>query len=272
MEFDPIIALVVAIIIGLFSYIYYLHTQRKSQPALDLTQLSSAVYDESLFTNPFPEKDAYVDTKKQLLTAAGKSDSEQSVSDLPAEARKQLDGLMLKRAVAAIERGNGINRELENVRALQSNGLLSPDQVATIQSSIKAVEQEHRDIKDEANVVRHNWGDAIFRQAYAMSPSGIQAIKDNREKAAETSSSQQQQKEKGEKEVVGAGAAPVAERGEQARSSKAGEEEQKRLQAKVAKDADRAYQKLMEEEERAEKKGSKKKDDGGAGSKKGSKK
>ena len=58
--------------------------------------------------------------------AAGKSDTEQSVSDLPAEARKQLDGLMLKRAVAAIERGNAINRELENVRAMQSNGLLTP--------------------------------------------------------------------------------------------------------------------------------------------------
>lgn len=267
MQFDPVIALVVAVIVGLFSYIYYLHKQRSSQPALDLTQLSSAVYDESLFTSPFPEKEAYVDTKKQLLTAAGKSESEQSVSDLPADARKQLDGLMLKRAVAAIERGNGINRELENVRAMQSNGLLAPPQVAVIQASIKAVEQEHRDIKDEANVIRHNWGEAIFRQAFAMSPSGIQALKDQRA-AAEAAP-----KDKADKEVVGAGAAPVAERGEVARSSKQGEEEQKRKAAQSAKDADRAYQKLMEEEDRAQKKGSKKKDDGagGAGSKKGSK-
>ena len=266
------IAAVLAIIVGLFGYIYYLHKQRTSQPGLDLQQLTAAVYDEQLFTGPFTERDAYLSAKRQLLSAAGKADSEQSVSDLPLEARKQVDGLMLHRAVAAIERGNAINRELENVRAMQSNGLLSPPQVQSIQAGIRAVEQEHRDIKDEANVVRHNWGDIIFRQAFAMSPSGVQALKDSREKAAEA-------KEKGgDKEEAAAAAASSAaglkERAEPARSSKKEEEEQKRKEVVKAKEADRAYQRLMEEEERnAQKKGSKKDDAaGGSGSKKGSKK
>ena len=278
MEFDPVIAGVLAIIVGLVSYIYYLHTQRTRQPTIDLQQLTSAVYDEQLFTGPFAEKDAYVDSKRQLLTAAGKSESEQSVSDLPAEARKQLDGLMLKRAVAAIERGNAINRELDNVRAMQSNGLLSPPQVQSIQAGIKAVEQEHRDIREEANIVRHNWGDIIFRQAYAMSPTGIQALKDSREKAAES-------KEKGaDKELTSpsgsstssspSSSSSIKERGEPARMSKKEEEEVRRKEASKAKEADKAFQRLMDEEERnAQKKGSKKKDDsaGGSGSKKGSK-
>ena len=269
MEFDPVIAIVLAIIVGLISYIYYLHSQRTRQPTVDLQQLTSAVYDEQLFIAPFTEKDAYVDTKKQLLVAAGKSDTEQSVSDLSAEARKQLDGLMLKRAVAAIERGNAINRELENVRAMQSNGLLSQPQVQSIQAGIKSVEQEHRDIREEANIVRHNWGDIIFRQAYAMSPSGIAALKESREKAAEV-------KEKGaDKEEASSGSSSVSvkERGEPARMSKKEEEELKRKEAAKSKEADKAYQRLMDEEERnAQKKGSKKKDDGGSGSKKGSKK
>ena len=275
------IAAVLAIIVGLVSYIYYLHTQRSRQPSLDLHQLTSAVYDEQLFTAPFTEKDAYLDTKKQLLTAAGKADSEQSVSDLAAEARKQLDGLLLKRAVAAIERGNAINRELENVRAMQSNGLLAPAQVQSIQAAIKAVEQEHRDIRDEASIVRHNWGELIFRQAYAMSPTGIQALRDSREKQQTDGPRDNTDKNAADGTVPaaaaggGGGGAARVERGEPAKMSKKEEEELKRKEASKAKEADKAYQRLMEEEERnAQKKGSKKKDEGagGTGSKKGSKK
>ena len=287
MQFDPVIAAVLAIIVGLMGYIYHLHAQRTRQPALDLQSLTSAVYDEALFSDAFPERDAYLDAKKQHLSAAGKAEDEKSVSDLPAEARKQLDGLMLKRAVAAIERGNGINRELENVRAMQSNGLLAPPQVQSIQAAIRAVEQEHRDIKEEANVVRHNWGEIIFRQAYSMSPSGVAALKEQREKATEL-------KEKGgdsDRGVtagissagagVSAGASSggagggVRERAEPARMSKAQEEQLRRKEAVAAKEADKVYQRLLEEEERnAQKKGSKKKDEGtgsGSNSKKGSK-
>lgn len=123
MEFDPIIAVIIAAIIGLFSYVYYLHTQKKA-PLPDLSSLTP-LYEVELFTDPLTEKDAYITAKKAELVKAGKSEDEVGISDVDAEGKKTLNGMLLKRACAAVERAVKINQEIINVKSLQNGQSLS---------------------------------------------------------------------------------------------------------------------------------------------------
>jgi len=253
MEFDPVIAAIIAVIVGLFSYIYYLHSQKKA-PLPELSSLA-VLYEVDLFTGPLSEKLSYIALKKAELVKVGVSEDSKSVSDVDAEGKKELYGSLLKRAIAAMERGQKINEELKNVHALQRGNLLSPAQLEEIQEGIRVVEREHKDIIEEANILRHRGGDEIFKTAFNLSI-GLQQRKDARrleeEKIREGAT---------EEDSHSSQPPPTVEvKGGKTKADLRREEEEKARQTRAA---EVAYKKLMEEEGRREK---------SSGSKKGAKK
>ena len=111
------VAVILAVIVGLLGYLYYLHTQKKA-PLPDLSSLAPP-YDSELFNSPYTEKDAYLTAKRAEQAKAGRSEDEVSVSDVDAEGKKTLNGLLVRRAIAAVERAGKINEEIKTVQALQ---------------------------------------------------------------------------------------------------------------------------------------------------------
>ena len=223
------IAGVLLVMVGLLSYIYYLHTQRRA-PTPDLASLAP-LYEAEIFTAPLTEKDAYQAAKAEELRRAGREETEVSVSELGAEARKLLNGLLMRRAIAAVDRAVKISSELENVRALQTAGLLSPASVADIQAGIRAVEAEHVDVRAEADVLRHQWGAVILAQAHDMTV-GLEQRKQTRRQQEEEDRSLSTDEERRRKQEQRA------------------EEEAKQRQARLA---EQTYRRLLEEEERRKK-------------------
>ena len=111
------VAVILAVIVGLLGYLYYLHSQKRA-PLPDLSTLAP-LYDAELFTAPFAEKEGYVSAKRAELLRAGRSEDEVSVADVDAEGKRTLNGLLVRRAIAAVERASKVNEEIKSVQALQ---------------------------------------------------------------------------------------------------------------------------------------------------------
>ena len=236
MEFDPIIALILAVIVGLFSYVYYLHTQKA--PSLPDLSTLAPLYEADLFTSPLSEKDAYLTAKREQLRKHDRPEDSQSVSDVDADGRRLLMGLLLKRTIGLLDRSMKVNAEIVNVRALQNGHLLTQAQVDEIQAGIRAIEQEHKDVRVEAEILKPGWSQAIFAQAHDMTL-GLQQRKEQRRREEEKG--REDPPEPRERIV----AAPTKSREEQRR-----EEEER---ARAARVAEENYRRLIAEEERREK-------------------
>lgn len=193
MEFDPIVALIITVIIGLLSYVYKMHYQTKADE-IDFSKLAPS-YDLALFSTEFPERDAYEAAKEGKMPETMEKESEDfdrlvtmisaASGDNPESVkRKTLVALLLKRAMVAVKRGTEIHKEIPNVAALEQSGNLKPEEALKVKAGIDAIQDEQKALVAEAETLKPSWGQHILPMAaqLGMSPEEKKAMMEARAK------------------------------------------------------------------------------------------